>query len=174
VSADEDDVLLVKGASLAKGYALRAPDSSWCWEAIQPEAGLRTRDRVSLSAHEGHHYLAFLGRDSSFVKILGELVNLSVLQRHLDDALLQTQIHCGAILVPLPDARRETRLVLVHAKGAMDAAERESLLVAYHSLCQPFEHVSEFIEVPEIPRSNLGKVRMEALREMMGEFVTIA
>jgi O-succinylbenzoic acid--CoA ligase len=166
VRVDEGDALLIKGPSLARGYAIRAADGRWCWEVIEPMAGLRTRDHVSLSAHAGRHCLAFIGRESSFVKILGELVNVVALQQRLDDALLQSGLHVSAVLVPLPDQRRETRLVLAVPPG-MAAEERARLLTVYHASCQPYEHVSEIVEVEVIPRSGLGKVETGRLREAL-------
>ncbi|HRH96676.1 MAG TPA: AMP-binding protein, partial [Prosthecobacter sp.] len=83
VSTDEEGVLSVRGEALAQGYAVQEA-GKWRWEPIAPEAGLRTRDRVSVWQEGTRRFLRFVGREANTVKILGELVALGPIQEQLD------------------------------------------------------------------------------------------
>lgn len=166
VETDADERLMVRGPALAKGYAVRSGDGKWSWEPIDGEAGLRTRDRVRLWMHGTRQYLRFLGRESGQVKILGELVHLAPLQQRVENLARQLGWRGLPVLVALPDARRGSRLVLVIEGGLGNA---ESLLAQYQAQTEPLGEISEVRVVPSIPRSDLGKVMVPQLLELIGE-----
>lgn len=87
VHTTEDSHLVVRGAPLASGYAVKQK-GAWQWQAIDGTSGLVTRDRVQIWQHGTRRFLRFLGRESAFVKVMGELVNLPALQQRLDALLL--------------------------------------------------------------------------------------
>ena len=162
---DDDGVLSVRGEALAKGYAMRE-NGKWCWEPISTEAGLRTRDRVSLHHDGARRFLRFLGRESGTVKILGELVALGPIQERLEALRLQMGLHAGeAVVCDVPDARKETRLVL--ALSGMDSTEAARLQKGLNDVLRPFEQIEEIREAALIPRGELGKVRVEELRRLL-------
>ena len=73
-----------------------------------------TRDRVQIWQHGRRQFLRFLGREASFVKVLGELVSLPELQARLEQICLEVGLAPTSCVVwPVADERRETRLVLV-------------------------------------------------------------
>lgn len=162
---DADGVLTVRGEALAKGHAVQE-DGKWHWVPIQPETGLRTRDRVSLRREGGRLFLRFLGRESGIVKILGELVALGPIQQQIEALRLKLGLHSGdAVVCDVPDARKEARLVLaVSGLRAEDAARLQNSL---NAMLRPFEQIEEVCEVAEIPRGELGKARVEELRRLI-------
>lgn len=166
VATDAQERLILRGPALAKGYAVRRGDGEWSWEAIDAGAGLRTRDRVRLWLHGARQYLRFVGRESGQVKILGELVHLAPLQQLLENLARQLGWRSLPALVALPDARRDSRLVLVVEEGQGNA---QSLLAQYQAQSTPLCEVSEVRMVASIPRSDLGKVEMPKLLEIIGE-----
>lgn len=164
LTTDEEDVLTLRGPALASGYAVKR-ENGWEWEPLHPELGLKTRDRVQLWQHGTRHFLRFLGRQSSFVKVLGELVNLAELQSRLD--------HCGSglgfplgksAIVALPDARRDTRLVLA-GEGSWDLLE--ALRVQFNATCAGYERLESALVVPTLPRTSLGKLDLPQLKSMI-------
>ncbi len=163
VSTDDDGTLTVRGTALASGYARREA-GKWLWEPILPEIGLRTRDRVRLW-HEGtRRFLSFVGRESGMVKILGELVALGPIQERIDALRLEMGLRDGeAVICDVPDERSEARLVLV--VSGMRADEANRLLIRLNEALRPLERVSELREVSRVPRGELGKVRLEELRQ---------
>lgn len=166
-STTEEWVFRLRGPALARGYAFRAGED-WRWQPINVVEGLLTRDRVDLRTEGGRRLLRFCGRDSAFIKVCGELVNLHALQQRLDDLAQQQGLDAPAVLVPVPDERREVALVLVTVAGTFAEAQRADLLTAYNTSCQPFERVHAHRELAEVPRTELGKVNLDGLIQMIG------
>ena len=98
---DDDDVLSIRGDALFSGYLVREGGGWRLEEPFDDDGWFRTSDLVRLRERT----LEFVGRSDRCVKILGELVNLDLLE-----ALLGTS---DAALVALPDARRGSKLILV-------------------------------------------------------------
>ncbi len=165
LSTDDDGALTVRGEALAKGYALQE-NGKWRWEPISAEAGLRTRDRVSLHQEGTRRFLRFVGRESGIVKILGELVALGPIQERLEVLRLEMGLHTGeAVVCDVPDARMGAHLVLaVNGLSNMDAARLQKGL---NETLRPFEQIKEVLNLTLIPRGELGKVRGEELRRLL-------
>lgn len=163
VSTREDGSLVIKGPALAKGYARCHPGGRWDWEAIS-EKGLVTRDRVKLWMHGTRQFLQFTGRQSGYVKILGELVHLAPLQEQVENLARELGWPKPPVLVPQDDARAETRLVLATELGMPDP---QPLIHRFHETSPPWLRVSEALTLPAIPRSELGKVRHEELKRVI-------
>lgn len=169
VHTEESGLLTVRGPALAKGYAVRDAAGSWQWHPIDPIHGLRTRDRVDLRQDGNRRILRFLGRDASFVKILGELVNIEQLQNRIDELTNALQIRSRLVIVPLPDARKEFRLALVTEAGTLSTGQLRQVLDSFHEDCRPFERVDETREVARIPLSALGKIEHARLAAELGQ-----
>lgn len=152
-----DEVLVIRGPALAKGFAVRDGRGAWSWQAIDESAGLRTRDRVRLWQHGTRRYLQFIGRESAFIKICGELVNRDALQQRLDALAREMNFTEKAVLVPVPDSRRETVLIMVFERGKSVPEARAKLVESYNSASRPFERVLTARELEEMPVSDLGK-----------------
>jgi O-succinylbenzoic acid--CoA ligase len=121
----------------------------WQWHPIGE--ALRTRDQVQLWQDGDRRFLRFLGRDSQTLKILGELVALPPLQARLDALALGRAERC--VLVPVDDARRGTKLVLVSTD------QRAATLV------DAFNAIERFVRVESLPLTDLGKVRLAELTQ---------
>lgn len=161
---DSDGVLSVRGAALAKGYVVSI-GGIWRWDAIDPEKGLQTRDRVTLVRQDSKCYLSFVARKSGFVKILGELVALEPLQSRLDDLRLQISGEGDAAVCDVPDTRKGSKLVLVVSRMTHDTAFH--LLATMNRDLRPFEQLGEVRSVHTISRSHLGKLKLEELRMLI-------
>lgn len=157
---DAEGRLILSGPALAQGYALQEADGTWRWQPIGES--LTTRDLVELRSAGGRRWLRFVGRESGFIKIMGELVHLAPLQARLEALALQQNWARLPVIVALPDARRESRLVLVS-----ETPDTADLIAAFHALTPAFCHLSEVIHLPQIPRSPLGKVNHPALMAML-------
>lgn len=165
LSTDDEGVLTVRGDALAKGYAMRE-NGKWRWEPILAETGLRTRDRVSLHQDGTRRFLRFVGRESGIVKILGELVALGPIQERIEALRLQSGLtHGDAAVCDLADARAEARLALAVSQLSKEDSER--LQNGLNVMLRPFEQIHEIRHLKAIPRSELGKVRMEELRRLI-------
>lgn len=177
LSTDADGVLTIRGGALAKGCALRETDgSAWTWKPIPADSGLRTRDRVALwtaeagtgpdTAGEQRQFLRFVGREAGIVKILGELVALGPIQERLDALRLEMNLrHGDAAVCDVSDPRKEAALALVCS--GLGAGEAAALQQRLNAALRPLEQVEHLRHVDRLPRGELGKVRLAALRQML-------
>ena len=166
LTVNVDGQLIVRGEALAEGYAVMQ-DGKWDWQPLDARSGLITRDRVELSERDARQFLRFLGRESSFVKVKGELVSVLSVQQRIDDTAHRMGVHATLVVCALPDARRDTRLVLVGKKGAIS----ENVLAevaAHHGLeCPPSERISDVRVVDEFPLNGPGKIDLVRLQQML-------
>lgn len=164
VQTDAEGVLTVSGPALAQGYAIWE-EVRWRWEAI-PAEGLRTRDRVEISEVDGRRRLRFVGRESGTVKILGELVALGPIQDRIEPLRLMHGLHAAdAAVCDVPDPRKGSSLVL--AVSGMTASEAAQMQKSLNDSLRPFEQIQDVRMLHEIPRSDLGKVLLADLRELL-------
>lgn len=153
---ESDHRLFVRGPALADGYAVfDIASQTWQWQPLHAE--LRTRDFVHLWEHGTRQFLQMLGRESAFLKIKGELINLASLQKRIERLLPR------AVVCPLPDPRRDTKLVLVWENDQYTPAQIDTAWEQYHADRPPGEHLHERRAVDRIPRSDLGKINLPAL-----------
>lgn len=186
LETDRNGVLYVRGAALASGYATKrdwrkrkwiAEDVKlgmspnvhghplWDWTPISPDTGLITRDHVELWEHGTRSFLRFLARGSSFVKVLGELVNVDALQPRLEGLAIGSGLGFGKVVVfPLPDERKGARLVLV---GQLPMEQLEALRARYNKQSVGCERLDESFHVSALPRTDLGKLDMVSLRRLV-------
>ena len=154
--------LIIKGSALAKGYVMAEDDGAWRWHPVDADQGLVTRDRVVLTTQAHRTFLRFIGRESQALKILGELVHLGPLQARLDTLAMSVN---QAVIVPIPDERKGTALVLAVTDTAFGEFLREKF---NSSVAAAFERLDRVVKVERIPLTDLGKVRLEELRQWLG------
>jgi len=104
--------------------------------------------------------LTITGRVQDRIKIGGELVDLTALRRAFDEGA--PAMDTDYALLALPDPRLETIIALAVAGNA---PRIEAAIAEYDRRVPPFARIREVFQVAEIPRSELGKVRMTELLE---------
>ncbi len=169
LSTDATDTLTIRGPALAKGYASLDPNRIWHWHPIDPDIGLRTRDRVKLASSDSHQTLRFLGRESDSLKICGELVSRDALQSRLDTIALSQNFPAPILLVPLPDPRRETSLTLVTRSHSSTLAQQTALLEAFNATALAHERAFQIRTLPALPCTPIGKPDLPATQRLLQE-----
>jgi o-succinylbenzoate---CoA ligase len=101
------------------------------------------------------------GRRGDFVKIGGESVDLGRLDR-----ILAAIAGPHAAVVAIPDVRLGH---VIHLAVAPNTPE--SVVAAFNERVLPFERARHVHQVPEIPRSSLGKLLRARLRELLPKVV---
>lgn len=119
-----------------------------------------TKDRVKLSGNK----LRVLGRADSLVKVVGELVDVEVIEKRFMETCPGKLREGSFAVVTLPDARRENRLVAVfEGEVLQDCIER------YNKQTPGPERITECIAVAEFPRTTLGKIQRGILAKLCGQ-----
>lgn len=114
-------------------------------------------------------YLRPLGRRSEYVKILGEGVSLPELRGRLEAAAAAEGIAARHLaLLPLEDVRAGYRLVLA-VEDEVPPERQQRFLARYHAEGRPYERISAELRLPRIPRSDLGKLKVEELKSIIRE-----
>lgn len=157
--------LTIQGPSLARGYVL-VTDSQFFWEPIDPSIGLLTSDQVKLIDDGTRTFLQFLSRNDNVIKVLGVLVSIEFLEQRLSDKL--SPCPPPFAIVPIPDARRENRLLLViESPDSEPLSGLRNLLADFNSQIAPFEHIDEIKTLPSFPRTELGKLSRSHLADLL-------
>ena len=108
-----------------------------------------TQDRVELQGRK----IRVLGRSDTLVKILGELVDVNVIEQRL-----RIQIGCDCVILTQPDERRGVKLIPVIE------STKEITPLGFSGL----ESLDSAISLEKFPRSALGKVKRGELKESLG------
>jgi O-succinylbenzoic acid--CoA ligase len=137
--------LILKSAALLTGYL--TPEFS----DPKVEGWFETEDRVALS----NGLLTPLGRTRDVIKIQGELVNLYQLERLLDQLKERLGISAETALVAKPDDRAGFHIHLYHTPY-----EIAPLIDLYNAQVAPFSRIKEAKELPEFPKTPLGKIKL--------------
>ncbi len=149
--AEEDGTLRLRGPARATCRLWR--DAGGHWQREDFPEWLATADRVALEKDGGHTWLRFLGRRDRTVKRLGELVDLTLVERALADAALALGCFGRARLRNEPDPRAGTRLVI----ECLDAVSGAALLERANAALPTYARASEFRVVADLGLSPLGK-----------------
>jgi len=130
------------------GYTFQNPCvGGWFW----------TEDQVELGGQKGGgSWIGSISRVGRVVKILGELVDLSSLEEAVGGV---------AAVVAVPDARRGGRLYLVVDEERARATD----LHVINEGRPGFERIEAVVPVPELPRSEMGKIRYAELDMLVAE-----
>lgn len=145
-----DQTLRIAGPALFSGMLVRENDA---W-SFQPRATEwhETSDRVLLE----NQFLTPLGRIDLRVKVLGELVDLEMIEHELS-ALAAGKLGPGMLaVVALPDARTEHTLVPVF-DAAVNADVVSEVLTTYAKRAAGFRRLGPAVRLEHFPRSPLGK-----------------
>jgi O-succinylbenzoic acid--CoA ligase len=143
---DEDSRLSFRGASLLTGYGTEEG-------FVDPkiDGWFRTEDVGSI---EGRR-LTIAGRAGDFVKIGGESVDLTRLDRIL------AAISPLAAVTTLLDERLGHVIVL-----AVEGGEPHAIEAAFNARVHPFERARKVLVVERIPRTELGKIIRSQLTDL--------
>lgn len=141
---DGSGVLSLRGASLLTGWMFLDDDGSARWEDPKADGWLRTGDRAELHGRN----LRVLGRVDDLLKIRGELVDISALER-----ALQARIGSDRVCVLAGADERNGCILRVVASDAAAALAARGALDVFPPFARP-----ESVIVAEIPRTALGKV----------------
>ncbi|MEO5917490.1 MAG: AMP-binding protein [Luteolibacter sp.] len=155
VELSDDHRLRITGPALFSGYVSEGKftprESEWHTAS----------DRVELD----HEALTPLGRADTLVKILGELVDPEIIERQLV-AYSKGELKAGTFaIVAIPDERTENSLVPVFEAGVNPAVIRRVLTV-HKEQAPGFQRLQAARMIPELPRSELGKLRRATLAEL--------
>ena len=140
---ESDGRLALRSESLLTGYATEAG-------FVDPKVDgwFVTEDVAALDGR----MLRVEGRRGEFVKIGGESVDLSRLDRIL------AELTSDAAVFPIPDERLGYVIALAVASGDADA-----IAAAFNARVFPFERARRVVRVDAIPRTPLGKLQRARL-----------
>ncbi len=148
---DDRGILGIRGPALMTGF----------WQAIENEDSFQalpvgdyywTSDLVGKSQPG---YIEPLGRDSEFVKILGEGLHLGQTQERFQE-LLGFELADAVALVAQENARTGFDLVLL---AESSDSKIQDVVQQWNLKCLPVERILKVVLIDKIPRTSLGKIR---------------
>lgn len=158
VRTNEFNILEVKGECLFKGY-LTESAGGWVITDNKNDGWFTTSDKVELLEMDGKMGVRFISRKDLQVKILGELVDVSLLESRLND-LTQYEVH----IIPICDDRRGAKLYPVVVDG-------ENIATISDLNWSGLERLETPVLVSDFPRNEMGKLQRVKLARMVESIV---
>ncbi len=147
--------LKIRGGALFSGYATRC-DGEWRIDtAVDEDGWFVTGDYCEVSGGK----VRFLGRADDLVKVSGEWVSLSAIEKAATEVGVSEGVEVA--IVAVPDERRGNEIVFVTEIGGGD------LLECINRELEGIEKVSRVVEVESLPRTEIGKVDRDTLRRLV-------
>lgn len=162
VRRNSEGFLEVQSPALLTGYAQMKNDKP-VWQDPKVEGWFLTEDHAEI--HQ--NFLFPTGRNSDFIKILGEGVNLFKLQQRLDSLISETEFSWDMTLITTPDPRTENRICLVASQNVPLKWIQETMW-QFNQQVAPFEKIQEHKIIAQIPRTALGKISKAELIRRFG------
>jgi len=153
----------VQSPALLTGFA-RWQDERDSWWGCEEGSWYQTEDRCSLE----NQFLTPLGRAKDYVKVSGEGVNLALLEKILSGLESSPNVHVLAI----PHERSEHEILLLHTPQISSLRVRQ-IFEQFNQKVAPYERATRVLGVPEIPRTDLGKVAREVLASRLSKLFKI-
>jgi len=150
VKCDPEGRIAIKSPSLCTKCVKKNGDK---WECFDPkeEGWFFTEDKGEMN----QGILKVYGRDSHFVKIGGENVNLHFLNQILEEVKISLSFSCDAFISAINDERLgKTIQLITTSHDRMD-----EMIFAFNTLVHPFEKIRSVRQVEIIPKTPLMKVK---------------
>ena len=151
----EEGLLKLRGEALFCG-TLDEGDGKFVFRKREGE-WFQAKDRVRLDGDE----ISVEGRADALVKILGELVDVEAVEREFLKMAGGRVKEGSFAVVPVGDERRGHVLVAVGERGAVG-----DFFKMYQQQASGLERFSRLVEVDEMPRTGLGKIRRGELKAL--------
>ena len=146
-------------------------DSLLTLYAVETEAGIEFLDpkvdgwfETEDKAEIVDDFLHIHGRESHFIKIGGESVNLSRLRALLEEQCLKLKGKINAALIAVPDERLGH---VIHLTLDQESESAE-LIHAFNSIIMPYERIRHTHVVTNIPLTGIGKIDYNELQRLVG------
>ena len=159
VQLSTEGVLEVRGDCLLEAYLEK--NHSGDYRLVDPkiDGWFKTSDRVEICENNREIGIKFLGRNDQVVKVLGELVNVSILEERLSN-FLKDEVY----IITVNNVRRGVDLVPVIVNSSLIGAINNIKWTGLHRL-------EEAIVLDDFPKNEMGKLLRLKLREMVESIV---
>lgn len=162
----QDGTLKIKGHSMLTGY-FDVTDESHTWvEPIVDKGWYQTQDQVNLN----NGYLTPLGRNDDIVKILGENTNIAFLRERMSKIISDHYIHLEIkdwALLTKPHERKGNEIVFCWTGKSSLVDSVNELVSHYNNDVLPYERITEHKKVEIMPKTALGKIQYQQLRNQL-------
>ena len=158
----DDRCLAIAGDALFEGWLIKQ-DGEWHFEKREGEWHV-TRDRVRLN----DIVLTPIGRADLRIKVLGELVDLGVIEEQLVKLSAHRLKRNLVVVAAVPDDRAEHLLVPVF-DAAVEKSTIDEILKIYHEKAPGPERLQDPVTLYPLPVNDLGKPQRVQVQAMLTE-----
>lgn len=158
---DHEGFIEIKSDALLTGFVL-GDDPHKRFIDPKIDGWYKTQDKGSVVDNS----LQIHGRGSNFIKIGGENVNFTELEKVWEKIKLQHQFHEDAVLIDMPDDRLGRAVCVVTLKNDK-LSLLQPLINDFHKNVLPIAKIRKTYHVDTLPRSDLFKLKKEDLRKQL-------
>ena len=161
VKVGNGGALMVKGECVMQGY-ITEENGVYSYSDPRENGWFQTCDRVEILDSEQGIGLKFIGRSDQQVKILGELVDVLMLENQL-----ASYVNSDVYLIVINDGRRGAKLFPV-------TTERETAKMIDNADWRGLEKLEKALVINELPFNEMGKLQRSKLTEEVESIVFLA
>ena len=155
LNISSDDEILIKGRALFDGYlTFESKNSIKFINPINDDGWFQTGDY----GIKENNRLITNGRSDTQIKVLGEKVQLDKIISAISD-----RYDFDFTIIGIPDERNGMKITMV----TDDFSTGKTAVNEYNERSTSIENIKRIIEVDEIPRTELGKLNLKKLQEIL-------
>ncbi|MBA2727618.1 MAG: AMP-binding protein [Parachlamydiaceae bacterium] len=158
---DTEGFIEIKSDALLSGF-VHGDDPNKRFIDPKVEGWYKTQDKGGIV----NNSLQIYGRGTNFIKIGGENVNFSELEKIWENIKFFHKFHEDAVIIDLPDDRLGRNVCLAVA-SSKENCDLNALLKDFHKQVLPIAKIRSVFYVDKLPRSELYKLKKEELRKMI-------
>lgn len=160
------DILSIKCNSLLAA-SIQKIDNQIVISKVPENSWYQSQDRAKLINIEQSVHLKFLGRNSDYIKVLGEGVSLGELRNQFNKSVILGDLDMAKFeLVALEDVRAGFKLFLA-VEESVSGILADKLIEVFNLSCRPYEKILKCVVVGRIPRTDMGKLKTEELKRIV-------
>lgn len=158
---DEESFIEIKSDALLSGF-VQGDDPLKRFMDPKVEGWYKTQDKGGITDNS----LQVYGRGANFMKIGGENINFTELEKIWEGIKLRHQCPIDAVLIDMQDERLGRSVCLAVAKNN-ENTNLNSLIEEFRRQVIPIAKIRAIYHVDSLPRSELYKLKKETLRKMI-------
>jgi len=156
-----EDFIEIKSDALLTGF-VHGDDPAHRFIDPKVDGWFQTQDKGFFDNGE----LKILGRESSFLKIGGESINMTQLESVFENIKLKNHYKADIVLIDMPDERLGN-VICIAASFTRGSVDLTPLIQEFHSHVLPIAKIRFVYHVGSFPRTDLFKLKRNELRTQL-------
>lgn len=140
---------------------------------LSSDGWLTTEDIADIFQKNNQNFIKFYGRNSDFIKINGEGISLAKLKEIFNQLRLNQDIHLSQVELLAVEQDRSGFQICLAVENVVSKQLIKTLVHQFNEKVMPFERIKMIKYINQIPRTDVGKVSFELLKNELQKVMGI-